>query len=147
MRTIQFAPDDDIIEICRDNVFKAIFTRDTPLSQGALKRLISAYIGRKVETAAVIANEPAALDIRDRQIRYDIRVKLDQGELANVEMTLFPRNFEPLRLEYYIARLFSGQEIRGTDKGFGDLADTYQIALIGSKRIYRDDALVHHFEY
>jgi hypothetical protein len=84
MRIIQFAPDDDIIEICRDNVFKTIFTRDTPLSQGALKRLISAYIGRKVETATVIANEPAALDIRDRQIRYDIRVKLDQDELANV---------------------------------------------------------------
>ncbi|MDR0390020.1 MAG: hypothetical protein LBH73_08110 [Spirochaetaceae bacterium] len=39
MNTIQFAPDEDIIDICRDNVFKAAFTRDNPLSQGALKKL------------------------------------------------------------------------------------------------------------
>jgi hypothetical protein len=58
MKTIQFAPDDDIIDICRDNVFKAAFTRDNPLSQGALKRLISAYIGRKVELIAVSSNAP-----------------------------------------------------------------------------------------
>ncbi|MDR1933273.1 MAG: Rpn family recombination-promoting nuclease/putative transposase [Spirochaetales bacterium] len=147
MHTIQFAPGDDIIEICRDNVFKAVFTRDTPLSQGALKRLISPYIGREVEVITVIANEPAALDTRDRQIRYDIRVKLDKGELANVEMTLFPRKFEPLRLEYYTARLFSGQEIRGSDKSFGELTHTYQISLIRSRRIFPDQALVHHFEY
>jgi hypothetical protein len=101
MQTIQFGPDDDIIEICRDNVFKAAFTRDNPASQGALRKLLSAYIGREVEVIAVTANEPPASDIRDRQIRYDIRVKFDQGELANVEMTLHPRQFEPLRIEYY----------------------------------------------
>jgi predicted transposase/invertase (TIGR01784 family) len=62
-------------------------------------------------------------------------------------MTLFPRNFEPIRLEYYTARLFSGQDIQGTDKNFGNLTRTYQIALIGSRQIFSDQALVHHFEY
>ncbi|MDR0390023.1 MAG: hypothetical protein LBH73_08125, partial [Spirochaetaceae bacterium] len=101
MNTIQFAPDEDIIDICRDNVFKAAFTRDNPLSQGALKKLISAYIGRKVELIAINANEPPISDLTDRQIRYDIHVKLDGREPANVEMTLNPGNFEIHRLEYY----------------------------------------------
>jgi hypothetical protein len=72
MRNIQFAPDDDIIEICRDNVFKATFTRDDPRSQGALKRLISAYIGRDVETVTVIANEPgrSRFAASPRSLRY-----------------------------------------------------------------------------
>ncbi|MDR2144330.1 MAG: hypothetical protein LBP29_08180, partial [Treponema sp.] len=98
MKYIQFAPDDDIIDICKDNVFKAAFTQDNPLSQGALKRLVSAYIGRNVELIAVTATEPPGTDFRDRQIRYDISVNLDGGEPANVEMTLNPRNFEALRL-------------------------------------------------
>jgi predicted transposase/invertase (TIGR01784 family) len=74
-------------------------------------------------------------------------VKLDRDELANVEMTIFPRNFEPIRLEYYLARLFSGQDIQGTGRSFGNLTRTYQIALTGSRRIYHDEALVHRFEY
>jgi predicted transposase/invertase (TIGR01784 family) len=128
-------------------VFKTIFTGENPLSQGALKRLIAAYIGREVDILAVTANEPPASDIRDRQIRYDIRVKFNKGELANVEMTLHPRGSEVLRLEYYTARLFSGQDIQGSDKGFEDLTRTYQISLVRSRRIFPDQALVHHFEY
>ncbi|MDR1899914.1 MAG: hypothetical protein LBQ55_07905 [Treponema sp.] len=89
MRAIQFAPDDDIIEICRDNVFKATFTRDNPLSQGALKGLISAYIGRKVETVTVIANEPPSSDIRDRQRETETslggRTKIIVVELEKAE--------------------------------------------------------------
>jgi predicted transposase/invertase (TIGR01784 family) len=147
MNYIQFEDDDDIIEICQDNVFKTIFTGDDPRSQGALKKLISAYIGREVEILAVTANEPPLSDTRDRQIRYDIRVKFNQGELANVEMSLHPKNFETLRLEYYIARLYSSQEIQGTDKTYKDLTQTYQIAIIGRNHLYEDRELVHHFEY
>jgi predicted transposase/invertase (TIGR01784 family) len=147
MNYIQFEDDDDIIEICQDNVFKTIFTGDDPRSQGALKKLISTYIGREVEVLAVIANEPPLSDIRDRQIRYDIRVKFNQGELANVEMSLHPKSFETLRLEYYAARLYSSQEIQGTDKTYKDLTQTYQIAIIRGKQLYEDRELVHHFEY
>ena len=31
---IYFDETEDIIDICYDNVFKAVFTRDTPASQG-----------------------------------------------------------------------------------------------------------------
>jgi predicted transposase/invertase (TIGR01784 family) len=147
MRTIQFAPDDDIIDIRRDNVFKAAFTRDNPLSQGALKKLISAFIGRNVELVAIKANEPSVADLNDRQIRYDIHVKLDGREPANIEMTLNPRNFEIFRLEYYTARLFSSQDIKGKDRDYGDLPRTWQIALIGTRRIFPDQWGIHRFEY
>jgi len=45
---IYFGNNDDLIDICMDNVFKAVFTRNTPTSQGALSKLISALISRDV---------------------------------------------------------------------------------------------------
>jgi hypothetical protein len=45
MMKVQFGDTDDIIDICLDNVFKAVFTRNAPESQGALSRLLSALIG------------------------------------------------------------------------------------------------------
>jgi hypothetical protein len=45
-------------------VFKAIFTRDTPKSKGALSDLISALIGRAVTVDTIVANEPLVEDIR-----------------------------------------------------------------------------------
>jgi len=39
--TVQFSPDDDILDIRFDNVFKAIFTKNTPNARAALADLIS----------------------------------------------------------------------------------------------------------
>jgi hypothetical protein len=36
MAAIHFDRTDGLIDICRDNVFKAVFTKNTPASQGAL---------------------------------------------------------------------------------------------------------------
>jgi ribosomal protein L24E len=54
-----FAEDDDIMDICRDDVFKAVFTRDTPESQKALAKLVSALTGREMSVVTINANEPA----------------------------------------------------------------------------------------
>jgi predicted transposase/invertase (TIGR01784 family) len=147
MQKIHFNPDDDIIDICRDNVFKAIFTRDSPESRGALNRLISAIIEQEVEVLAVTANEPPVSGLGDRQIRYDIRVRFTSGELANIEMTLYPRSCELLRLEYHESRLHSSQEIRGSQKKYGDLQHTYQISFLANRIMFADSELVHHFMY
>jgi predicted transposase/invertase (TIGR01784 family) len=144
---IIFTPEDDIIDICRDNVFKTTFVRAVPSSQGALKRLLSALIGQPVEVLSVAANEPPVVGLGDRQIRYDILVKFDRGKLANIEITLNPRSDEILRIEYYTARLYASQEIRGAEKNFGDLTDTYQISLVGGKRLFDDEEPIHRFEY
>jgi hypothetical protein len=48
--------------LCRDPVFKAVFTKDTPESRGALSGLISAFIGRKISSVSVINNEKKDLN-------------------------------------------------------------------------------------
>ena len=71
---------EDFIDICMDNVFKAVFTKDTPASRSALSRLVSAIIGRDVEILTIDTAEPPIDNLRDRQIRFDITCKTGDGE-------------------------------------------------------------------
>ena len=68
----QFNETDDLPDIRYDNIFKAVFTKDTTESKGALSGLISALIGRKLVVETITANEPAAENTFDRSIRFDI---------------------------------------------------------------------------
>ena len=40
--SFQFSEDDDPVDIRYDKVFKAVFTKETPASKGALSKLVSA---------------------------------------------------------------------------------------------------------
>jgi predicted transposase/invertase (TIGR01784 family) len=144
---VQFDDTDDLIDICLDNVFKAVFTRNTPESQAALSNLLSAFIQRGVTVTAITANEPPIDNLRDRQIRFDINCKADNGEPVNVEMSLNPDPFEPIRLEFHVGKLFTGQDIRGTDKTYDDLKQAYQIAVLVKERFFPDEVFFHTFEY
>jgi len=147
MVKIYFKYEDDIINPCWDNVFKAIFTKDTPESRGALEYLISAILNRRLTVLTIVANEPPVESVNERQIRYDINCKFDNNELCNIEMTLNPDIDEPMRLEYYSGKLFIGQDIRGQDKSYSDLKHTYQISLLVNTSMIKDDLFVHHFKY
>ena len=147
MERVYFGLEDDIINPCWDNVFKAIFTRDTPESRGALKFLLSAILGRILTVVLITANEPPVDSLHERQIRYDINCKFDNGDLCNIEMTLSADPFEPVRLEYYSGKLFTNQDIRGKDKTYNDLKHSYQIALLVNNPMYKDDEFIHHFKY
>jgi predicted transposase/invertase (TIGR01784 family) len=138
---------DDLIDICLDNVFKAVFTKNTPESQGALTKLLSAVIDRDIVVVSITANEPPVDNLRDRQIRFDITCKAENGELINVEMSLNPDSFEPVRLEFHTGKLFTGQDIRGRGKTYNDLKEAYQIAFLVKGRFFRDDEVLHNFEY
>jgi predicted transposase/invertase (TIGR01784 family) len=87
----------------------------------------------------------------DRQIRFDINCKAENGELVNVEMSLNPDPFEPVRLEFHAGKLFTGQDIRGSDKSYDDLKQAYQIAILASTRpkdrFFPDEVILHTFEY
>jgi predicted transposase/invertase (TIGR01784 family) len=144
---IYFTENDDLLDIRYDNVFKAVFTKDVPESKKALGRLVSALIGREVSIDMITANEPPIDDLRDRQIRFDINCKAENGELVNVEMSLNPKSFEPVRLEYHVGKLFIGQDIRGKDKDYGDLKQAYQITILANERFFQDDIPLHTFEY
>ncbi|MCL2025570.1 MAG: Rpn family recombination-promoting nuclease/putative transposase [Leptospirales bacterium] len=144
---IFFSETDDIIDIRYDNVFKAVFTGEAPASKEALSRLISALIGREITVVTINANEPPINNVRDRQISFDISCKAGDGELINVEMSLNPAPFEPVRLEFHAAKLFTGQDIKGTDKDYDDLKQVYQITILAKKRFFQDEEFFHSFEY
>ena len=144
---VYFEEDEEIINICYDNVFKAVFARDTQNSMIALADLISTLICREVTVVTINANEPATDSLKDRQIRYDINCRADTGELINVEMSLNPAPFESVRLEYYAGKLFTSQGIKGTDKGYDDLKQTYQITILVNGRSFDDEEFYHNFEY
>ncbi|MDR2070142.1 MAG: Rpn family recombination-promoting nuclease/putative transposase [Treponema sp.] len=147
MSGIRFEENDDLIDICLDNVFKAVFARDTPESQGALSRLLSAIIGRELRVVAITANEPPIDNLRDRQIRFDINCKGEGEEVVNVEMSLNPDAYEPVRLEFHAGKLFTGQDIRGADKSYDDLKEAYQIAILARGRFFSEEGFQHKFEY
>ncbi|MCL2094122.1 MAG: Rpn family recombination-promoting nuclease/putative transposase, partial [Treponema sp.] len=147
MGKVFLSDEDDPIDIRLDGIFKAVFTKQTPDSTGALSSLVSALVGRKLTVISILANEPPINDLRDRQIRYDINCRAEGGELVNVEMCLHPDTFEPLRLEYYLARLYSSQDIRGVDSGYEDLHWTYQIAILSNTKVINDDRYFHTFFY
>jgi predicted transposase/invertase (TIGR01784 family) len=138
---------DDPVDIRYDNVFKAVFTRNTPESRTALSRLVSAITGRNLTVLSIAANEPPVDNLRDRQIRFDIPCKTGDGEPVNIEMSLNPDTFELVRLEFLAGKLFTGQDIRGSDKSYNDLKAAYQIAILARGRFCADESLVHSFEY
>ena len=142
-----FYENDEPLDIRKDYVFKAVFTKDTPESVSALSRLVSAFISRDITIVSIVANEPPPEDVRDRQIRYDINCRAENGELINVEMSLNPNVFEPIRLEFHTAKLFVGQNIRGIGKNFDDLKQTYLIALLAQERFFPNEVFFHKFEY
>jgi len=147
MKTIQFSETDELLDIRYDHVFKAVFAGNSRASRGALSDLISALISRTVTVETITANEPPVDDIHNRQIRFDISCKTETGELVNIEMSLDPDPYEPVRLEYYEAKLFTGQNIKGVGKNYSDLKEAYQITLLGKGLFFDDDALVHSFKY
>jgi len=144
---ILFDETEDILDIRKDNIFKAVFTKNTSDSRKALSGLVSAIVGREMEVLDIMANEPPPEDERDRQLRFDINCRTEDGEQVNVEMCLHPNKFEPVRLEFHAARLFCGQDIRGKDKSFDDLKRTYQIAILGNETFFPDGDFFHSFEY
>ena len=145
--TVFLTENDDPIDIRIDGAFKAVFTKETPAARGALSRLVSALIGREVAIVTTLANEPPIGNMRDRQLRLDINCRAENGELVNVEMCFNPKPFEPVRLEFHAAKLFSGQDIKGADKDYDDLNQAYQIAILAKKPFFPDEEFFHTFEY
>ena len=147
MASVKFGDDEDIIDIRYDSVFKAVFTRGTLESRKALSSLVSACIEKPVEVENIAANEPPAEGENDRQVRFDISCRTTDGRYVNVEMSLAPDPFEPVRLEYYAAKLYLSQDIRGRDRDYDDLEPTYQVAILGEGNFFGDEDFFHAFEY
>ena len=138
---------DDLLDIRKDPVFKAVFTKENPAARGALSRLVSALIGRDITINRIWANEQPIDSLGDRKIRYDINCRAENGERINVEMGFYPKIHEPVRFEFHAGKLFSSQEISGKERNFNDLKETYQIAILSNKKFFGDNGFFHSFEY
>ena len=147
MEKVFLLDDDDPIDIRRDCVFKAVFTKETPESLGALSKLVSALIDRDVSIVSIFTNELPIDSLGDRQLRLDINCRAESGELVNVEMCFHPKSFEPVRLEFYAAKLYTGQAIKGIKQGYKYLKQAYQIAILGKECFFPDEEFYHTFEY
>ena len=137
----------ELINPCFDPVFKSIFTKDTPESKNALRGLVSAILQKDLKVVDVTSNEPPVNNTGDKQIRYDINCVLDDGEKANVEMTLWPNAHEVCKMEYYLARLHATQEIKGKEKGYQSLKQSYQISIFAKGNVFKDKEFFHRFIY
>ncbi|MHC6202797.1 Rpn family recombination-promoting nuclease/putative transposase [Breznakiellaceae bacterium SP9] len=146
--------DPDTLYILYDAVFKAVFTKDTPASKGALRALLSAMIEQELDIIDILANEPPIDDIHDRAIRFDIRCSVRKtGEPINIEMTLYPDYYEAYRLEYLASKLLCSQYIKGSVGSFGDLKPSYQISFLANipfltgVPMFADEHFLHNFQY
>jgi predicted transposase/invertase (TIGR01784 family) len=147
MKIIHFDDDAEIIDICYDKNFKAILTQDTPQSRAVAAGIVSGFTQRDMGLISITANEPPSNNPWDRQVRYDVACKFSTGERVDVEITLDPKVDEPQRLEYYAARLFTSQNIRGSKKSYIKLNHIYQISLFVNSPLFHDNAFMHHFSY
>jgi hypothetical protein len=66
MAVIRLDEQEDLIDIRLDNVFKAVFTKGTPESMGALTKLLTALTARDVASVSIAANEPPVDSLRGR---------------------------------------------------------------------------------
>ncbi|MDR2581399.1 MAG: Rpn family recombination-promoting nuclease/putative transposase [Fibromonadaceae bacterium] len=146
-KNYQILENDKPLDIRKDNVFKAVFTKQTYESRTALSKLVSALIGRDVTIDTIVANEPPIDSLGERKIRFDINCVAENGERINVEMSFHPKPYEPVRLEYHASKLLTTQEISGIEKGYNDLKQTYQIAILAKRRFFADKEIFHTFLY
>jgi predicted transposase/invertase (TIGR01784 family) len=118
----------------RDVVFKTIFSKASKESSIARNSIISAFIGRKVESSTVLNPELTIEDIREKAARLDVLCVLDDGTQVNLEMQMCNTSDSiEDRLCFYCSQLYIGQESRGLP--YESLKPVYVI-LISNQTIF-----------
>ena len=129
-------PAADILPAKDDQIFKSLLTRSEPESKIVLMDVIGSVIGRKVTDVVIKNNEPATMDVSQKQERLDVNCEIDGREIVNIEMQSshireLPdtehRNLKN-KAAYYGCDLFSSQSIKG--RSYAELVKTYQITFV-----------------
>ena len=113
-----------------DRVFKYLYLRENKRSRANLRQLMSIILGRNVVSAEPQNNEVLASTkpSTEKASRYDIRVLLDNGERADIEVQLYDeRDDYAKRLAYYGAKLYASQNVEG--KQYAALQNCYQVMI------------------
>jgi len=135
-----------ILDIRNDLVFKAVFTRDTPMSRAALSDLISTLIKRNVMVETIVVKEPSTDFPKHKKFRYDITCRSEDGKLVNVELAFHAIDEDLSLAEYFVSKLFLGEDTQDIDEFYANVKDTYQISIMDQKSYYPDKSLTHTFQ-
>jgi predicted transposase/invertase (TIGR01784 family) len=108
-------PELGLLDPKNDFVFKTMLTRRVEL----LRHMLGGVLGRTIRTVQVIDPDIPGELVRDKEIVLDVRVVLDDGSRAIIEMQVRLSASLTGRLAYYLARDFVDQLRRG--KGYDRL--------------------------
>ena len=123
-------PKTEIASLLADCAFKYVYTRDNPKSRENLRQLMSTLIGKKLQKAEPLATETFASTQpkTEKTSRFDVRVVMDDGDEADVEVQLWTEKDDyAKRLSYYGAKLYASQATKGAK--YKDLKKCYQIII------------------
>ena len=144
---VQYSPEDNVLDIRCNNVFEATFTMDTVNSRDSLAALISAAINIPVAVVEITQNEQAPGYISEKHTQLNILCRSDNGQLVNVQLTMYPDQFEPFSIEFFTCKLHTSQEINNINDIYTDLRHTYQIIILSKRTLMQDQMYYHHFQY
>lgn len=125
-----------VLDPTLDIVFKLLLTQEPAL----LVDMLQGVLARNVRMPTVLNPGILGAQVRNKQVGLDLRVALDDGSRADLEMQRrAPANLAA-RLVYYGTRDFSDQLVRGDD--YEDLTPTSVIAWLGQP-MFRDLRRLH----
>jgi predicted transposase/invertase (TIGR01784 family) len=125
-----------VLDPTLDVVFKMLLTQEPAL----LADMLQGVLARNVRLPTVLNPGILGAHVRNKQVGLDLRVALDDGSRADLEMQRrAPANLAA-RLVYYGTRDYSDQLVRGDD--YGRLTPTSVIAWLG-KPMFRDLRRLH----
>ncbi len=120
---------DALLNPCRDEVFKALFTNESEESRTALRCFLTAVLHKEVKDVQLRPNEPPVLDDSDKAVRFDVSCTFNDGEAADVEMQGVNESHSfGSRAEYMCARLLNSVFHRGNK--WQNMPHVYQISLL-----------------
>src|SRR5574344_1464577 len=137
--TVTYRPSSDaLLDPCFDEVFKALFTHNSPESKNALLDFLSSLLEKDIQDLSLIPNEPPVDDDNDKQTRFDISCKFKDGKFADIEMQGRNENTSyEKRSEYLCARLLNYAVPCGMS--WQDIPQVYQISLLGFNIDFKDE--------
>ena len=97
-----------------DFSFKAMFTADTKESNAALMDFISTVLNRNITEIQLMPNEPPVQTTEESQMSFDVSVKFNDGERADIEVQARSEDYDyAARAEIQAARLLSTSNVKG----------------------------------
>jgi len=125
-----FPPDADILPPSDDRIFKVLLTH--PNAKQVLIDVISSVIEQKVVDVQIRNNELPAMDVDEKNERFDVNCTIDTGDQVDVEMHCYRQNELDSehtnfinKYVYFLTDLHSSQKSKSVT--YRNFVKTYQI--------------------